>query len=299
MILVGFGFKVSAVPFHFWTPDVYEGSPTPVAAFVSVASKAGSFALLMRFLIEVFGIASGDSNGTLVLVNGQAIQSFWVSLITVFSILSMTVGNVLALRQTNLKRLLAYSSIAQAGYTLMGLAALASVNAFGQELAIASIAFYMFMYTFTNLLVFGAIILYTEATGKENIQDYAGLQRRNPWLALMLTIGFLSLGGIPPAAGFFGKLFLFQAAVEAGLVGLAIIGVLNAIVALYYYLVFIKIMYVDVGEQDDVPLEMPTQYAWTLGVVTVIVILLGVIPTPIFDWAMQGAAALRLALLGA
>jgi NADH-quinone oxidoreductase subunit N len=115
----------------------------------------------------------------------------------------------------------------------------------------------------------------------------------------MLTIGLLSLGGIPPAAGFFGKLFLFQAAVEAGLAGLAMIGVLNAIVALYYYLVIIKIMYVDQGAEDDVPLEMSTQYGWTLGVVTIIVIILGVIPTPVFDWAMQGAAALRLALLGA
>ncbi len=298
MVIVGFGFKISAVPFHFWTPDVYEGAPTPVTAFVSVASKAGSFAVFMRFLIEAFGLpaVSADATSTLVVIDGQTIQTFWVNLLTVFSILSMTVGNVLALRQKNFKRLLAYSSIAQAGYTLMGLAALQAQSAIGQDIAMASITFYMFMYTFTNLVIFAGIILFVEATGRENIADFAGLQRRSPWLALAMTIGLLSLAGIPPAAGFFGKLFLFQAAVEANLVGLAMIGVLNAIVALYYYLIIIKIMYVDQGIDEDKPLAMPRSYAWVLGITSVVIIILGVIPTPIFDLAQQGAAAVRLAM---
>jgi len=291
LVLVGFGFKISMVPFHFWTPDVYEGAPTPVTAFLSVASKAGSFMVLMRFLLEVFGLYPA-----LVIVDGRTVQDVWVGLIVVLSVLSMTFGNVLALRQTNFKRMLAYSSIAQAGYTLMGLAALQSQTPEGQNLAMASVAFYMFMYTFTNLVVFGGIIIFVERTGRENISDFAGLQRRSPWLALAMTIGLLSLAGIPPAAGFFGKLFLFQAAVSAGLAGLAIVGVLNAIVALYYYLVVIKTMYVDHGQDEDKPIVMPQTFGIVMAVTTLIVIVLGVIPTPVFEWAMQGAEAVRQAV---
>lgn len=281
MVLVGFGFKISAVPFHMWTPDVYEGAPTPVTAFLSVASKAGSFALLIRFLLSVF---PAD-----VIVAGQSIQTFWINLVVVLAVLSMTLGNVLALRQKNFKRMLAYSSIAQAGYTLVGVAALQS----NSDLAIAAISFYMFMYIFTNLLAFGGLVLVSEATGSDDISNMAGLNRRNPWIALAITIGLLSLSGIPPAAGFFGKFFLFQAAVEANLVLLAIIGVLNAIVALYYYLVVIKVMYVDHHEDEDQPIAMPPAYAWALGLATVVVILLGTIAVaPIFDWARLGAQAI-------
>jgi len=285
MVLVGFGFKISAVPFHFWTPDVYEGAPTPVTAYVSVASKAASFALLVRFLLAVFPES--------VVIAGVNVEQFWVNTLVVLSILSMTLGNLLALRQDNIKRLLAYSSIAQAGYALIGVTALQSATELGQSLAIASVSFYMFMYTFTNLGAFAAIILFTEATGSEQIKDLASLNRRNPWLALAMTIALLSLGGIPPAAGFFGKLFLFQAAVEANLVGLAMIGVLNAIVALYYYLVVIKVMYVDPSEDADQLIVMPRPYAWVLGITSVVVILLGTVAvTPVYDWARAGAAAI-------
>ena len=220
LALVGLGFKISAVPFHFWTPDVYEGAPTPVTAFLSVASKAASFALLVRFLIAVFP-------NTLE-VGGTDIQAFWVQLVAALAVISMTLGNVVALAQKNIKRLLAYSSIAQAGYTLMGVAAIQSQT----DQGVASVAFYLFMYTFPNLLAFAVVVLFSEATGSETIADLAGLNRRSPWLALTMTIALLSLAGIPPAAGFFGKFFLFNAAVEAGLVWLAIIGVLNSIVAL-------------------------------------------------------------------
>lgn len=282
MVIVGFGFKISAVPFHFWTPDVYEGAPTPVTAFVSVSSKAASFALLLRFMVEVFPAG--------VVVSGVVIQDFWVSLVVVLSIVSMTLGNVVALRQTNIKRLLAYSSIAQAGYTLMGIAALQSTD---MSYAVASVSFYMFMYIFTNLLVFGGVILFISVTGKEDIKDLAGLNRRSPWLALGITIALLSLAGIPPGAGFFGKFFLFQAAVHANLVGLALIAVINAIVALYYYLVVIKVMYVDVGPDDDKPIVIPRAYGWALGITGLVVILLGTIAvTPIYDWAALGANGL-------
>jgi len=282
MVVVGFGFKISAVPFHFWTPDVYEGAPTPVTAFVSVSSKAASFALLLRFLTAVFPAELA--------IAGVVIQDFWVNLLVVVSIVSMTLGNVVALRQSNIKRLLAYSSIAQAGYTLIGVAALQGAN---DSLAVASVSFYMFMYIFTNLLVFGGVILFIAATGKEDIKDLAGLNRRSPWLALFITIGLLSLGGIPPAAGFFGKFFLFQAAVKSNLVGLALIAVANAIIALYYYLVVIKVMYVDVGPDDEIPVGIPRAYAWALGITASIVILLGTVAvTPIYNWAALGAGGL-------
>ncbi len=282
MVVVGFGFKIGAVPFHFWTPDVYEGAPTPVTAFVSVSSKAASFALLLRFLTAAFPAE--------LVIGGVIIQDFWVNLLIVVSIVSMTLGNVVALRQSNIKRLLAYSSIAQAGYTLIGVAALQGAD---DSLAVASVSFYMFMYIFTNLLVFGGVILFISATDTEAISDMAGLNRRSPWLALFITIGLLSLGGIPPAAGFFGKFFLFQAAVKANLVGLALIAVTNAIIALYYYLVVIKVMYVDVGPDDDKPIALPRAYAWSLGITALVVILLGTIAvTPIYDWATLGAAGL-------
>jgi NADH-quinone oxidoreductase subunit N len=280
LVIVGFGFKISAVPFHFWTPDVYEGAPTPVTAFVSVASKAASFAVLVRFLIAVFpqGLTIGETQ----------IPDFWVALMAASAVVSMTLGNFVALRQKNIKRLLAYSSIAQAGYTLVGVAAIQGQS----EQSVASIAFYMVMYTFTNLLAFAVIVIFSEATGSENIADFASLHRRNPWMALTMTIAFLSLAGIPPAAGFFGKFFLFNAAVEAGLVWLAIIGVLNSIVALYYYLIVIKVMYVDHHPDEDQPLRITTTNAWVLGANTIIVILLGVIPGAIFNWALQGASGL-------
>jgi NADH-quinone oxidoreductase subunit N len=285
MVIVGFGFKISAVPFHFWTPDVYEGAPTPVTAFLSVASKAASFAVMMRFFIAVF---PND-----LVIGGYTIQNFWVQFVTASAIISMTLGNVLALSQKNIKRMLAYSSIAQAGYTLIGLAAIQAQGDLGPERAVASVGFYMFMYTFTNLLAFAVIVLFGEATGSETIADLAGLNRRSPWLALTMTIALLSLAGVPPAAGFFGKFYLFTAAVQANLVGLAIIGVLNSIVALYYYLVVIKVMYVDRSEDEDKPIPVSTAHVWVLGVTTVAVLILGTVGAQvIFDIVVKGVSSL-------
>ena len=289
LVVVGFGFKISAVPFHFWTPDVYEGAPTPVTAFVSVASKAASFAVLVRFLIAVFPEG--------MVIGGFEIRDFWVALISVAAVISMTLGNLVALQQRNVKRLLAYSSIAQAGYTLIGVAALyaqtgdPAVSTLNTE-SVAAIAFYMLMYTFTNLLAFTVVVIFSEVTGSETIADFAGLSRRNPWMALTMTVAFLSLAGIPPAAGFFGKFFLFNAAVRADMVWLAIIGVLNSIIALYYYLIFIKVMYVDRSPDDDQPIRLSASAAWVLGVTTVIVLILGVIPGAFFNWALESARML-------
>lgn len=281
LIVVGFGFKISAAPFHFWTPDVYEGAPSPVTAFLSVASKAASIALLMRFFTAVFPAG--------LTVGSVELQSFWVNLMAAGAVLSMTIGNVLAIMQKNVKRLLGYSSIAQAGYTLIGVAALHA----GTAQSVASVSFYMFMYVFTNLLAFGVIILFSQITGSDDIKDFAGLSRRSPMMALAMTIGFLSLAGIPPAAGFFGKFFLFNAAVEANMTWLAIVGVLNAIVALYYYLVVIKVMYVDRGVDDDKEITIPMASGWALGLASVAVLLLGTIGAQaIYDWALTSASSL-------
>lgn len=269
LVLVGFGFKVSAVPFHFWSPDVYEGAPTPVTAFISVASKAAGFAVLVRVIVAVF----------------PDVEGYWAPLVAVISVFTMTLGNTLALAQRNIKRLLAYSSIAQAGYALIGLAALS-------ESGIAAIIFYLLMYTVTNLATFGVIILAARSVGSDEIADYAGLSRRSPGLALVFLIGFLSLGGMPPLAGFFGKFFIFTAAVEAGLVWLAVIGVLNAIIGLYYYLTVLKVVYLYRSERDSETIPVPRAYAIALGLCSFGVILLGTLAGPWFNWATAAAGGL-------
>ncbi|MEP7289417.1 MAG: NADH-quinone oxidoreductase subunit N [Chloroflexota bacterium] len=276
MITVGFGFKISAVPFHFWTPDVYEGAPTPVTAYISVASKAASFALLTRFFIIVF--------------QGSEPTRVMVQLVAVLAVATMTVGNLLALPQRNIKRLIAYSSIAQAGYALVGVAAAISTSETGA--GVAAVGFYMAMYVVTNLAAFGVIILFANATGSETIADFAGLSRRNIGLALVLTIALLSLAGIPPAAGFVGKFFLFKAAVDANLTWLAIIGFLNSIIALYYYLVVIKVMFVDRSEDEKKAIPISFPYALALGITTICVILLGTLPQTVFEWATRAAQGL-------
>ncbi len=269
MIVVGFGFKVSVVPFHFWTPDVYEGAPTPITAFISVASKAASFALLMRFFLAVF----------------SGYDEAWVQLLAVVAAVTMTLGNVVALWQKNVKRLLAYSSIAQAGYALIGVVAIGAQNGAG----LAAVAFYMFMYTLTNISAFAVAFLAARATGSEAIADLAGLSRRSPGLALAMTVALLSLGGIPPAAGFFGKFFLFNAAVDANFVWLALVGVINAIIGLYYYLMVIKVMYVDRSADEDEPIPVAGVYRWALLLTSLGIVFLGVVASPVYNWALEAS----------
>jgi NADH-quinone oxidoreductase subunit N len=211
-------------------------------------------------------------------------------LIAVIATVTMTLGNVLALSQRNIKRLLAYSSVAQAGYTLIGLAAVQNQT----ESAVAAIGFYMFMYTFTNLLAFAVIIIYSEYNGSEAIADFAGLSRRNPMLALTMTIAFLSLAGLPPTAGFIGKFYLFRAAVESGLTWLAVVGVVNALIAVYYYLIVVKVIYFDAVDEEKMrPVPISLTNGWVLGLNSIIVIALGTVAAgPVYKWAVEAARQL-------
>jgi len=269
LVLVGFSFKIAAVPFHFWTPDVYEGAPTPITAYVSTASKAAGFAVLARVMMIAF----------------PSIDGFWAAVLAAMAVATMTLGNVLALAQSNIKRLLAYSSIAHAGYALIGLVAL---SVFG----VASMMFYLLAYVITNLAAFAIVILFARAAGSEEIKDYAGLSRRSPWLAMALLIAFLSLAGMPPLAGFVAKVYVFAAAVDSGLIWLAFIGVLNSIVGLYYYMIVLKVVYLYRSEDDDKPISVPRPYAVALGVCTVLILVVGIISAPWLNWSIGAAASL-------
>ncbi len=269
LVLVGFAFKISAVPFHFWSPDVYEGAPTPITAFISTASKAAGFAVLVRFMLAVF----------------PAIEGQWTWILAVMATATMTIGNLLALAQKNIKRLLAYSSVAHAGYAMIGLVALSTFGA-------ASIVFYLAAYMITNLAAFAVVILFARTAGSEEISDYAGLSRRSPGLALALLVALLSLGGMPPLAGFVAKVYVFAAAVESGWVWLAFIGVLNAIVGLYYYLTILKVVYLYRSERDDVPIAVPRVYGVGLALCVLAIVLIGSLSAPWLDWAVQAAQSL-------
>lgn len=271
LVMVGFGFKISVVPFHFWAPDVYEGAPTPVAGFLSTASKAAGFAVLMRVLLTVY--ADPD------------VIPYWVVVVAALSVFSMTLGNALALPQKNIKRLLAYSSIAHAGYALIGVAALS-------ELGIASVVFYLVVYVITNLAAFGAVAAFWRISGSDQISDYAALSRRSPKLALIMMVTFLSLAGMPPLGGFVAKFFVFAAAVNAGLVWLAIVGVLNSIVGLYYYLVVLKVVYLFRSEEEDKPIPLTRTYAIALTILVAGIIMLGTLFGPWADWSARAAAVL-------
>jgi NADH-quinone oxidoreductase subunit N len=272
LILVGLGFKVSIVPFHFWAPDVYEGAPTPVAGFLSTASKAAGFAVLVR----LFFVAFPD------------FAPSWTLALAILSAVTMTVGNLLALPQTNIKRLLAFSSVSHAGYVLIGAVALTQLGA-------ASVVFYLAAYILTNLLAFGIVMAFSRVTGVEDLKDYSGMSRRSPWLALMMLAAFLSLAGMPPFGGFVAKVFVFAAGIQAGYVWLVVIGILNSIIGVYYYLNALKYVYLyRMPEQDEenhpVPLTRP--YVIALAVLAIGVILIGTVFAPWFSWS--DAAALNL-----
>lgn len=268
LVLVGFGFKVSMAPMHFWAPDVYEGAPTPITAFLSTASKAAGLAVLMRVLLAAF----------------PAIEGEWQTILAVGSALTMTVGNLIALSQRNIKRLLAYSSIAHAGYSLLAVAA-------ASELGVLSVVYYLLVYTVTQIAAFGVVIVVSNATGSDEIADLAGLHRRNPMLALALLLSFLSLAGIPPLGGFIAKILAFAAAIQADLIWLAVVGVLNSIVGLYYYLMVLKVAYLDEPKsQSEIATSRPQ--AATLVVSVLLVLILGVVIAPWYNWAASGAGGL-------
>ncbi len=269
LVLVGFAFKISAAPFHFWSPDVYEGAPTPITAFISTASKAAGFAVLVRFMLAVF----------------PAIETEWTWILAIMATLTMTIGNILALAQTNIKRLLAYSSVAHAGYAMIGLVALS-------ELGTASLVFYLATYILTNLVAFAVVIVFARTAGSEEIEDYAGLSRRSPYLSLAFLIAMLSLGGMPPLVGFVAKFYVFAAAVQSGWIWLAFVGVLNAIVGLYYYLTVLKVVYLYRSEKDDISVPVPRSYAFALTLLSLAIIVIGTLSAPWFDWAVNAAQSL-------
>jgi NADH-quinone oxidoreductase subunit N len=270
LVLVGFGFKISVVPFHFWAPDVYEGAPTPVAGFLSTASKAAGFIVLIRFLLAVF---------TPVAV------PYWTTGLAVISVITMTLGNSLALAQSNIKRLLAYSSIAHAGYILIGVVALS-------QLGTASVVFYLIAYLITNLAAFGIVVAFWKVVGSDEISAYAGLSRRAPWLALAMLVAFLSLAGMPPFVGFVAKVFVFAAAVDSNYIWLAMVGVLNSIIGLYYYLTVLKVVYLYRSENDDVPIPISRPYSLALIVLTLGIIIIGTLFGPWFNWTTEVVAAM-------
>jgi NADH-quinone oxidoreductase subunit N len=239
----GMAFKISIVPFHLWTADVYEGSPVNITSYLSVVSKGAAVFILMIILFTVF----------------PAIIGTWQKTIFVTSVLTMTIGNLFAIRQQNLKRFLAFSSISQAGYILLGLIG-------GNQLGMASVIYYILVYIFSNLGAFGVVTAISNATGKENINDYNGLYHTNPKLSLVMTLALFSLAGIPPVAGFFGKFFLFTAAAQKGFYLLVLIAVLNTIISLFYYLLVVKAMFISKNESPIESFRSDFSTRFALGI---------------------------------
>ncbi|MBD3401362.1 NADH-quinone oxidoreductase subunit NuoN [candidate division GN15 bacterium] len=268
MIMIGFGFKVGAVPFHAWIPDVYHGAPTPVTAFFSVAPKAAAVAVLLR--IFLYGFAD------VALVT----KAFWI-----LAVLTMTIGNILALRQDNVKRMLAYSSIAHAGYILVAITV-------GTQEAISAAIFYVVAYTFFNLGAFAIIaLLETRMGAQSEFSELAGLSKSAPWIAVLLAVFMFALSGFPPTVGFFGKFYIFRAAVESNFITLAVIGVLNSFLSVYYYLRVVKTCYFDDVTEAQKPVFVPATVGLALIITTFGTIGLGLFPQQLLDFTRQAIFA--------
>ncbi len=267
LLLAGFGFKASLVPFHQWVPDTYDGAPTPVTAFLSTASKAAGFAVAGRVFLTAL----------------PGFQVQWVAMLTVISMLTMTLGNLVALKQTSVKRMLAYSSIAQAGYILMGLAAIGPTKPFD---GVSALLIYIFAYVFTNVGAFLVVMAVERQSGSVDFKDFAGLARRAPVLALLMSIFMLSLAGIPPTGGFIGKFFVLGSAVSQGLLALAAVGAVNAVIAGFYYLNVVRYMFfVDNDEGKEVRVHAGLKA--TLIISAVMVLVVGILAQPVIMWAMN------------
>ena len=276
LVVAGVGFKIAAVPFHMWAPDVYEGAPTPVTAFLSVGSKAAAFAMLLRIFQEGLPSMSAD----------------WRLLFQVLAILTMTAGNIAAVTQTNVKRMLAYSSIAHDGYLLIGIVA-------GTTRGITAMLVYLMIYSFMQLGAFAVItVLRRQDVAGDELKDFSGLAFRNPFAAFAMLLFMLSLGGIPPTAGFMGKFWLFSAAIEAKYYGLAVIGVLNSAISLYYYVRIVVFMYLKKDTIGPAPVMSPA-LAVVLGVAVAATLVLGVYPRLLFELADASARTLGVAGISA
>ena len=272
-ILAGFGYKISAVPFHFWTPDVYEGAPTPVTAYLSVAPKAAGFALLIRFFHTLF------TDGGLLFESENGISTIpWPQVLAVISVATMTLGNLVAIQQSSVKRMLAYSSIAHAGYMLMAIPILSGNGVY-------AIMIYLVMYLFMNLGAFFVVIVVKNKTGGETFEDFRGLGWEMPIVGIAMALFMLSLTGIPPTAGFIGKFYIFAAVIKAGpaFYWLVFAGAINSVISLYYYMHVVKVMFLEGDSKEKLlfPSFLESTLIITLAVPT---LLLGIYWTPIADW---------------
>ncbi len=262
-LVAGFGFKIAAVPFHMWVPDVYEGAPTPITAYLSVGSKAAGFAIILRVFYTAFGLPDWLSLD-------------WGSIFAVLSAIGMTLGNVVAIPQTNIKRMLGYSSIAQAGYLMVGLATV-GLSPVADTLGQSGLLFFLASYALANMGAFTAIIAISNKTNSDLIEDYSGMGKRAPLLALALTLCLISLIGLPPAAGFMAKFYIFSEALQHGLLWLVIIAVINSVISAYYYLRVVKVMWLgEATSEEKVPSSTALRVALTLSCLGVLI--LGVIP---------------------
>ncbi len=276
LIFAGVGYKISAVPFHFWTPDVYEGAPITITAFLSVASKAGGFALLIRFFKVTF---IDSSILTLPAGTWASLEGFrWFDLIAIVSVLTMTLGNLVAIHQNNLKRLLAYSSIAHAGYMLMGVVVLNNEG-------LAAIMVYFAIYLFMNLGAFYVVMLFANKIDSEDIEDYKGLGPRAPLVSVALAIFLISLTGLPPTAGFIGKLYLFAALLNDGWIWLAVVGAINSVISLYYYVRVFRNMYLRTSDAHQEPIRFSALQTATVFVLLIPTILFGLYFSPLVSLA--------------
>tara|TARA_Y100000310_G_scaffold342588_1_gene446441 strand:- start:655 stop:2163 length:1509 start_codon:yes stop_codon:yes gene_type:complete len=278
LVIAGFGFKIASVPFQMWAPDVYEGAPTPVTAFLSVASKAAGFAVILRVFYVAF--------------DTELLSLDWGAVFAVLAILSMSLGNLVAILQTNIKRMLAYSTIAHAGYLMVGLAAVAARTPEAEAVAGPSgVLFYLSGYAATNLAAFAAIIAISNRVGSDRIDAFAGMSRRAPYLAGVLAFALVSLIGVPPTVGFMAKMYIFGAAINANLEWLALAGVINSVVSVYYYLRVIKVMYLQEPEDESrvrsgVPMKLAIFVAMAgTG-------FFGVYPTPLIELARSAVGVL-------
>jgi NADH-quinone oxidoreductase subunit N len=270
LLVVGFAFKVSAVPFHMWTPDAYEGAPTVVTGFMSTAVKAAAFAAFLRVFLSAF----------------EPMRADWIPILWVIAIATMILGTVVGVAQTNIKRMLAYSSVAHAGYLLVGLVA---ANAAGK----AAVLFYLAAYAVTNLGAFGVVALLANRDhDHDEIRDFGGLANRRPGLAALMTVFLLSLGGLPPTAGFIGKWYVFYAAIQEGYYGLAIVGVLTSVISVFFYLRIVVMMYMTEG-----PAAPPATFVSRIGlaaltVAVIAVFYLGILPTRLLDLALSSVSTI-------
>lgn len=285
LIMAGLGYKIASVPFHFWAPDVYEGAPTPITAFLSIGPKAAGFALLIRFFNVALSNYDGVAEEWLALSNIN-----WPQIIAVIAAATMTLGNLVAIMQDNVKRLLAYSSIAHAGYALLGVVVLSSQGVYAT-------LFYLVVYSFMNLGAFLIVIIFQDIIGSEKIDDFKGLVYRAPIPAIAMGVFLFSLTGLPPTAGFIGKFYLFAALIKAGpaFYWLAIVGLLNSVVALYYYARILKVMFFDKVPEgvNAEPLKVSPYYITLLAILGIPTILVGLYWAPLADLASHSVHFLQ------